>query len=91
MGDEVMPTGGGVMRGLGAALGDLGGVFSAVEMVFAPNAARARKELERQRVIGQPVPSPADPPVLDPEARAGTRVVVYTWTTNRTEQAGDAG
>jgi hypothetical protein len=79
MHDEAMPAGGGVMRRLGAGHGDLAGLFSALEMAFAPNALQAREELEAQRRIGKRAPSPADPPNLDPGGRPGYRQVVYTW------------
>jgi hypothetical protein len=81
MPDEEMPTGGGVMRGLAAGHTDLGGVFSAIEMVFAPNAYRARQDLEARRRMGQRAPSPADPPDLDPGD--GIRHLVYTWRDGR--------
>jgi hypothetical protein len=81
MPDETMPSGGGVMRRLGAAGAGFAGVFAAVEIALAPNAARARQQLEEQRRIRRS-PSPADPPNLDPEGRAaeGIRVLGYRWT-----------
>jgi hypothetical protein len=93
MPDEVMPSGGGVMRGLGAVGAGFAGVFSAVELVFAPNAYNAREEIETQRRIGPRKVSPADPPTLDPAelAARGVRLVVYRWSEPPARSAVAAG
>jgi len=52
-------------------------MFGSFEEIFLPSAARSRDELEKQKLVGEAVPAPTDPPVLDPPGLAtdepGTR------------------
>ena len=60
--DETVPTGGGIFRRISPATAGFAGVFSAVEVVYAPSAHQAREELERQKIAGARNPSDTDPP-----------------------------
>jgi hypothetical protein len=40
--------------------------FGGLEAIFNPSAVKARDEIEKQKLIGEALPSPADPPQLDP-------------------------
>jgi hypothetical protein len=40
--------------------------FGAFEEIFLPSAAKARDELDNQKLVGEAAPAPTDPPRLDP-------------------------
>ena len=62
-GDVEPPEGGGIFRRMAPSGGSsLGAVFGVVEGLFAPAAAQAREELQRQKVAGARNPSDTDPP-----------------------------
>jgi hypothetical protein len=59
------------MRRLAAGTGGLSGVIGVFDQLWAPTHHQARQELEEQRHIGRPAPSPTDPPDLTPDPDAG--------------------
>lgn len=66
------PLGGGLMRRIAAGTkGVAPGAFSVLEEVFAPTHHKAREEIEEQRRVGRPAPSPSDPPRIEPAPGAG--------------------
>lgn len=73
--DIDLPPGGGVFRRLSAGTSLFAVDFSLAEELFAPTRHQARQELEVQRRVGRPAPSPTDPPLLpaDPGPAAGAR------------------
>jgi hypothetical protein len=67
--DEAAPAGGGLIRRIAPSKGSaLSGFVGIAEMVFAPQSAQARREVQEQRHSSRANPSPTDPPDEDPAA-----------------------
>jgi hypothetical protein len=41
-------------------------VFGGFDEIFLPSASKAREELESQKLVGEALPAPTDPPELEP-------------------------
>jgi hypothetical protein len=61
--DEQPPPSGGIFRTLHRRLGRLAGIsVPVIEELYGPTRHQARVEIEVQRSVGDPAPSPGDPP-----------------------------